>query len=149
MYCVLRHFVSFYWSIIVIMAAQNVSINKSDIKSIIYDNKLPPNLEKRIIKITYKLLSDVFLVISDVENPLSPQDVLIPCLNLMCGWDVTDVVGRPSNFVRNKLNKINNKKKPICLQGVHTCWKNWKAWKNWKKCLFSKTCWKNWKIYTF
>ena len=76
------------------MAAQNVSINKSDINSIIYDNKLPSSLEKCIIKITYKLLSDVFLVISDVENPLSPQDVLIPCLNLMCGWDVTDVVGR-------------------------------------------------------
>ena len=66
-----------------------------------------------------------FWVINDVVNPLSPQDVLIPCLNLLCGWDVTDVVGRPSNFVRNKLNKINNKKKPICLDdGVHEFFSN-------------------------
>ena len=97
------------------MAAQNVNINKSDIKNIIYENKLPLSLENCKIKITYKILSDIFSVINDVENPLSPQDVLIPCLNLLCGWDVTDVVGRPSNFLRNKLNKINNKKKPICL----------------------------------
>ena len=54
------------------MAAQNVNINKSDIKSIIYENKLPSNLEKCKIKITYKLLSDVFSVINDAENPLSP-----------------------------------------------------------------------------
>ena len=64
-------------------------------------------------------MPDIFLVINDVENqlenPLSPQDVLIPCLNLLCGWNVTDVVGRPSNFTQNKLNKINNKKKPIYL----------------------------------
>ena len=97
------------------MAAQNVNINKSDIKNIIYENKLPLSLENCKIKITYKILSDIFSVINDVENPLSPQDVLIPCLNLLCGWDVTDVVGRPSNFLRNKLNKINNEKKPICL----------------------------------
>ena len=93
------------------MAAQNVNINKSDIKNI-YENKLPLSLENCKIKITYKILSDIFSVINDVENPLSPQDVLIPCLNLLCGWDVTDVVGRPSNFLRNKLNKI---KRNICL----------------------------------
>ena len=33
---------------------------------------------------------------------------------MLCGRDVT-VVGRPSNFVQNKLNKVNNKKKCICL----------------------------------
>ena len=71
-------------------------------------------MENCKIKITYKLLSDVFSVINDIENLLSPQDVLIPCLSLLCGWDVTDAVGRPSNFLRNKLNKI-NKKKRICL----------------------------------
>ena len=97
------------------MAAQNININKSDIKNIIYENTLPLSLENCKIKITYKILSDIFSVINDVENPLSPRDVLIPCLNLLCGWDVTDVVGRPSNFLRNKLNKINNKKNPIYL----------------------------------
>ena len=64
-------------------------------------------------------MPDIFLVINDVENrlenPLSPQDVLIPCLSLLCRWNVTDVVGRLSNFTPNKLNKINNKKKPIYL----------------------------------
>ena len=65
-------------------------------------------------KITDKLLSDIFSVIN-VENLLSPQDVLIPCLNLLCGWDVTDFFGRQSNFLRNKLNEKDNEKKPICL----------------------------------
>ena len=87
------------------MAAQDVNINKSDIKSIICENKLTLNLENCKIKITYKLLSDIFSVINDVENLHRPQDVLIPCLNLLYGWDVTDAVGRPSNFVQNKLNK--------------------------------------------
>ena len=87
------------------MAAQNININKSDIKSIIYVNKLPLNLQNCKIKITDKLLSDIFLVINNAENQLSPQDVLIPCLNLLCGWGVTDVVGRPSIFLWNKLNK--------------------------------------------
>ena len=96
------------------MAAQDVNINKSDTKSIIYENKLTLNLENCKIKITYKLMSDIFSVINDVENLPSPQDVLIPCLNLLCGRDVT-IVGRPSNFVQNKLNKVNNKKKCICL----------------------------------
>ena len=95
------------------MAAQNVkSINL--ILKVLYENKLPLNLENCKIKITYKLLSDVFSVLNDIENLLSPQDVLIPCLSLLCGWDVTDAAGRPSNFLQNKLNKI-NKKKCICL----------------------------------
>ena len=42
------------------MAAQDVNINKSDIKSIIYENKLTLNLENCKIKITYKLMSDIF-----------------------------------------------------------------------------------------
>ena len=43
------------------MAAQNVNINKSDIKNI-YENKLPLSLENCKIKITYKIQSDIFSV---------------------------------------------------------------------------------------
>ena len=42
------------------MAAQHVNINKSDIKNIIYENKLTLNLENCKIYITYKLMSDIF-----------------------------------------------------------------------------------------
>ena len=36
----------------------------------------------------------------------------------MCKNDVTDIVGKPSNFMWNKSNKINNKKNTICLDDV-------------------------------
>ena len=61
---------------------------------------------------------DIFSIINDTEKPLSPKDSLVPSLNLICKNNVTDIVGKPSNFMRNKSNKINNKKKPICSDDV-------------------------------
>ena len=60
---------------------------------------------------------DIFSIINDTAKPLSPKDNLVPCLNLICKNDVTDIVGKPSNFMRNKSNQI-NKKKPICLNDM-------------------------------
>ena len=82
------------------MADNNVSITKSDIKHII--------CKKDKVRITYRVLSDIFSVID--EESLSPKDVIAPCLTLLCGWDVSNVVVKPSNFLRSKSRQINNKK---------------------------------------
>ena len=36
------------------------------------------------------------------EESLSPKDVIAPCLILLCGSDVSNVVGKPSHFLRSK-----------------------------------------------
>ena len=90
------------------MADNNVNITKSDIKHIICTGTLPLSTEKDKVRITYRVLSDIFSVID--EESLSPKDVIAPCLTLLCGWDVSNVVGKPSNFLRSKSRKINNKK---------------------------------------
>ena len=90
------------------MADNNVNITKSDIKHIICTGELPLSTEKDKVRITYRVLSDIFSVID--EESLSPKDVIVPCLTLLCGWDVSNVVGKPSNFLRSKSRKINNKK---------------------------------------
>ena len=74
--------------------------------------------KKSNCKVNYRVLFDIFCIINDTEKPLSPKDNLVPCLNLICKNDVTDIVGKPSNFMRNELNKINNKKKTIGLDDV-------------------------------
>ena len=81
------------------MADQNVNISKSDIEYIISEKKLAPNLEKSNCKVTYRVLLDIFCIINDTEKPLRPKDNLGPCLNLICKNDVTDIVGKPSNFM--------------------------------------------------
>ena len=53
--------------------SSNINSDKSDIKSIIYENKLPLSLENCKIKITYKFLSHIFSDINVVENPPSSQ----------------------------------------------------------------------------
>lgn len=71
------------------MAYQNVNISKSEIEDIIYEKKLPPNLEKSNYKITYRVLLDIFSIINDTEKPVNPKDNLVPCLNLICKNNVT------------------------------------------------------------
>ena len=65
------------------MADNNVSITKSDIKHIICTGELPLSTEKDKVRITYRVLSDIFSVID--EEALSPKDVIVPCLTLLCG----------------------------------------------------------------
>ena len=98
------------------MADNNVNITKSDIKHIICTGELPLSTEKDKVRITYRVLSDIFSVID--EESLSPKDVIVPCLTLLCGWDVSNVVGKPSNFLRSKSRKINNKKKLVNLDDI-------------------------------
>ena len=91
------------------MAGNNVKITKSDIKHIICTGELPLITGKDKVRITYhRVLSDIFSVID--EELLSPKDVIAPCLTLLCGWDVSNVLGKPSNFLRSKSRKSNNKK---------------------------------------
>ena len=70
----------------------NTSITKSDIADIIKTGKLPCSFPKDSVKITYNVLSDIFVVIEESEYFDSGN--LIPCLSLLCGWDVSAVVGK-------------------------------------------------------
>ena len=90
------------------MADSNVSITKSDIKHIICTGELPLSTGKDKVRITYRVLSNIFSVIG--EEFLSPKDVIAPCLTLLCGWDGSNVLGKPSNFLRSKSIKSNIKK---------------------------------------
>ena len=68
------------------------------------------------MRITYRVLYYNFSVID--EESLSPKDVIAPCLILLCGSDVSNVVGKPSHFLRSKSRKINNKKKSVNLDDI-------------------------------
>ena len=61
-------------------------------------------------------MSGIFSVID--EESLSPKDAIAPCLTLLCGWDVPNVVGKLSNFLRIKSRKINNKKDSVNLYDI-------------------------------
>ena len=56
------------------------------------------------MKIIYRVLPHIFSVVD--EESLSPKQVIAPCLT----FDLSNVVGKPSNFLRSKSGKINNKK---------------------------------------
>ena len=61
-------------------------------------------LKKTKVKIIYRVLPHIFSVVD--EESLSPKQVIAPCLT----FDLSNVVGKPSNFLRSKSGKINNKK---------------------------------------
>ena len=72
------------------MADNNLNIAKSDIKHIICTGELPLSTKKDKVGVTYRVLPDIFSVID--EESLSMKDVIAPCLTLLCGWDVSNVV---------------------------------------------------------
>ena len=98
------------------MAEDNVKITKSDIKHIICTGELPLSTGKDKVRITHRVLSNIFSVIG--EEFLSPKDVIAPCLTLLCGWDGSNVLDKPSNFLRSKSIKSNNKKKLVNLDDI-------------------------------
>ena len=94
------------------MANNNVNSTKSllnIIKHIICNGGLAFSIEKDKVKITYRGLSDIFSAIDEESRSL--KDVIAPCLTLLCGWDVSNIVGKPSSFNRSQSGKNNKKVK--------------------------------------